>query len=932
MNKVITEALKMFGKKQISKRLLVSSKVWMSTIPTHDCDVVLTLPANTQDTTLMWLLARLRSRTPRLLVNFKHHSNSGIYAFYMTASYESLLEGAEELGIRKLLRAEFGGGMKEFVVEDQECFEGVAHEETFLTSQERQSIVYHMLTNLRATQGEELENVKFVEGQPIVPRLVSKHIVSDVFPLHCQEDLTNLRWTWVQSVFSKQPLDDVYKYFGAKIGLYFVFLGQYTTWLVAPALVGILMFYMQSVNQWLEDVSWVLFSVFNVLWATFFLISWKRTTSTYSYLWGTLEKKDELIKDPRPLYKGDLQKSPITGRMEPYYPMWKRTLFRYFVSMPVIALFLCLVFTTMLLIFQLQEWVNELVDESDVHPYLRFGPKVLLALTIAIFDEVYKSVAIWLTYKENYRLEETHERNLVIKLVLFQFVNSFLSLFYIAFYLRDMDRLREQLAALLITRQIVGNLKEVLLPLLIWKARLYTVGYKIASEMSSMSLEKESERVSKVYHRQLRKTFPSTRIPEEKEKADPEKEMSEDDSKDQPVKTEPAQTTSQSGVFQDDDALTQAEVESVMSQYDDGFEDYLEMCLQFGYVTLFSSAFPLAALFALLNNVIEIRSDAFKLCYTYQRPFGVRAEDSGIWQGVLQVMALIAVVVNSALIGMGGLVHRLAPNLSDIHNLLLIIIFEHIILIVMASIQYTVSEVPHTIATEMAKVEFQRREALKRLESHGSSSHGSVSPRTKTPDIPDSLTASPPLPMSSHQSLVGHRPQNFSANHSVGRSRPVGRPSSSSPQEDWDQMMKPTLSGAVVDTDGAVHRDILAQESQIYRRHMASTTTGRVMVKRVQLAASKPQDYVCKSQEYLSSPLSASFSAAVGRSPSRETVSPQKETTFFASGKTVTYVSSSEDQGVEGKMSLCPSPHLTSPAASGTSVDIPRDGDNPVDP
>ena len=56
------------------------------------------------------------------------------------------------------------------------------------------------------------------------------------------------------------------------------------------------------------------------------------------------------------------------------------------------------------------------------------------------------------------------------------------------------------------------------------------------------------------------------------------------------------------------------------------------MCMQFGYVTLFSSAFPLAALCALLNNVIEIRSDAFKLCYTHQRPFGARVEDIGIWQ------------------------------------------------------------------------------------------------------------------------------------------------------------------------------------------------------------------------------------------------------------------------------------------------------------
>ena len=67
-------------------------------------------------------------------------------------------------------------------------------------------------------------------------------------------------------------------------------------------------------------------------------------------------------------------------------------------------------------------------------------------------------------------------------------------------------------------------------------------------------------------------------------------------------------------------------------QYEDTFEDYLEMFIQFGYVTLFSSAFPMAAMCALINNVIEIRSDAFKLCMTFQRPFGQRVESIGTWQ------------------------------------------------------------------------------------------------------------------------------------------------------------------------------------------------------------------------------------------------------------------------------------------------------------
>ena len=61
-------------------------------------------------------------------------------------------------------------------------------------------------------------------------------------------------------------------------------------------------------------------------------------------------------------------------------------------------------------------------------------------------------------------------------------------------------------------------------------------------------------------------------------------------------------------------------------------DDYLELFLQFGYVYLFSSAFPLAALWALLNNITEIRSDAFKMCRIFQRPFAESASSTGAWQ------------------------------------------------------------------------------------------------------------------------------------------------------------------------------------------------------------------------------------------------------------------------------------------------------------
>lgn len=46
-------------------------------------------------------------------------------------------------------------------------------------------------------------------------------------------------------------------------------------------------------------------------------------------------------------------------------------------------------------------------------------------------------------------------------------------------------------------------------------------------------------------------------------------------------------------------------------------------------VTLFVASFPLAPLFALLNNIIEIRLDAKKYVTEVRRPIAAKAKDIG---------------------------------------------------------------------------------------------------------------------------------------------------------------------------------------------------------------------------------------------------------------------------------------------------------------
>lgn len=58
---------------------------------------------------------------------------------------------------------------------------------------------------------------------------------------------------------------------------------------------------------------------------------------------------------------------------------------------------------------------------------------------------------------------------------------------------------------------------------------------------------------------------------------------------------------------------------------------YFYAVIQYGFVTIFVAAFPLAPLFALLNNWVEIRLDAHKYVQVLRRPISERAQDIGTW-------------------------------------------------------------------------------------------------------------------------------------------------------------------------------------------------------------------------------------------------------------------------------------------------------------
>ncbi|KAI5710315.1 hypothetical protein M8J75_007605, partial [Diaphorina citri] len=648
--------------------LMTPRRLWINTVPTQECDVVIMFPPKSEDMELMWMLSRLRCGTPGLVVQVKHHTSTDSYALYLTAPFSVLLKTAEELHLPKRLKEEHGGGLKEFVQLEIELFEsGEEVDKDFFTTQERQWMVYHLLHTLRATTNDQF-----------VPKCLSEGLISQMYPLHELDGLEQLRQNWVRTFVKKQPLDSVCKYFGVKIAMYFAWLGHYTYMLIIPAFVGFIFWIgFGRGDQSSEDIGYVLFSLFNVVWFSIYLEAWKRYSSELAYKWGTLDQRHELLMEPRPLYSGNLVVSPVTGRLEPTYPSWKRHVFRYFVSVPIIALCLLVVLSVMIASLKVQDWWDKYIQNGGYYFWLSYVPKVLLAVIITLLDEAYYKVALWLNDMENYRLDTKYENQLIVKVALFQFVNSFSSLFYIAFYLQDQERLKEQLATLLITRQLIGNIKESALPYVQEQFRLAKLSFDLYGALS----------------------------PSEAKKSDGTTNDFDSASNGKP---------SSGGGNRN---VSQAELESTLLKYEGTFADHLEMFIQLGYVVLFSCAFPLAALCALLNNLIEIRSDAFKLCFIFQRPFGQRIPNIGMWQNGMEVMSLVSVLVNCALIGLSGQVHRMFPEMSRTQTILLIVALEHIMFAVRFIISCVIPDLPDWVATEMAKVEFARREALSRISS-----------------------------------------------------------------------------------------------------------------------------------------------------------------------------------------------------------------------
>ena len=197
-------------------------------------------------------------------------------------------------------------------------------------------------------------------------------------------------------------------------------------------------------------------------------------------------------------------------------------------------------------------------------------PSILNAVQIIFFNAIYSSLAYILTNYENHRTQSSYERALILKTFIFQFLNSYSLLFYIAFFKQSITGCIENSVRSednLCTTELANQMRSIMI-IAIFK-NLMELGIPCITTMI--------------------KSFKRGRL------------FNPDN-------------------VHGNDAKLLVRIEEQMTkgayaykEIDGTYYDYLEIMLQMGYVCYFSVSFPLAPILAFINNLFEMQVDRQKL-------------------------------------------------------------------------------------------------------------------------------------------------------------------------------------------------------------------------------------------------------------------------------------------------------------------------------
>lgn len=293
-------------------------------------------------------------------------------------------------------------------------------------------------------------------------------------------------WARFGRWYQYQPLNQIRNYYGEKVGLYFAWLGFYTSMLILPSIVGSLcvlygvLTYATSASQLavcnfdektqicracaqaqcpfrllkdscayarltyiFDNSSTVFFAFFMSIWAVVFLEMWKRYQAELCWDWDLrdFEVEEESIRPEFQAAVKTIRKNPITGNKEPYLSPGSQ-IHRFLLSSVTVA---CMLFAVVGILsgiivykrvarghyFNQKSRVTGIIPADILSSITGAG---LNSICILLAGSCYTLLAKWLTTKELPRTDSEFETSYTYKMFIFQFVNFYSALFYIAFF------------------------------------------------------------------------------------------------------------------------------------------------------------------------------------------------------------------------------------------------------------------------------------------------------------------------------------------------------------------------------------------------------------------------------------------------------------------------------------------------------------------
>lgn len=480
--------------------------------------------------------------------------------------------------------------------------------------------------------------------------------------------------------------DSIVSYFGEEVLFYYAWMNHYIKWLLAAALLSgavsmatlltpqtapvsftaaeeeeerlwmqasLLSYFVPQAARRFVDVAMIpLFSLAMILGSVLCIKLWERRCSLLQMRYHLFQQEAE--DEPRRSFRGSPGVDPVTGAPQLQYPAWYRAVVLQPLSWFFIALFVLLTLLLMICSLNLDGMVTDSgsiaaipwlakyaasggVFDAAYHPWLSLIPGIAYACCISIFSSVFKQLAEALTKMENYRRRGEHARSLTQKRVVFEFINSYGKLFFIAFGRRNMAELTTSLRYIFLTSVLTRLLTGTVLPFLVTHRsvvlhRLFSTG----SRHDTSKTEKGDAAVDRD-----RKYSNSSNPPRANGTgAAPASSTAV-------VMAPPSDRNNSRGGGA---ASALDEADELLDDYD-VYSDFIEMVVQFGYLLLFAVAYPTASIVALLSNLVELRSDLFKMCYVVRRPVPrLGLKEMKTWNGVLRCLAVLSVITNTLLL------------------------------------------------------------------------------------------------------------------------------------------------------------------------------------------------------------------------------------------------------------------------------------------